>query len=125
MTDLHLLRPNRSRRLEFHHPVDVVRGLLAAALERIEPTGDAAAEICAVWLELEEPGTPSVGVDDDDQRVIPPEVILAMARDVLHAALVTLTADSGADPLLRAIDHLDAATAHLMDEGAPTGGAAW
>ena len=125
MTDHPYTQPDRPERLEFHHPIAVVRGLLADALTRVDPDGAAAGEICEVWLELDEPGNPTVGHDDDDEGVVPAEVILAMARDVLHAALVTVTSDAGAASLFRALGHLDAAAAFLRVEAALSGGATW
>lgn len=116
MTDHPHPRPNRPQGLEFLDPVAVVRGLLIAALARVQPTSGAAAEIRAAWAELDEHDTRPEQVDAGIQGVLPPEVILAMARNVLNAAILTVTTETVAYPLARAIGHLHAAAAHLRAE---------
>lgn len=105
----------------FLDPLAVARGFLAVALERCEPTGDAALEICAAWAELDEPDTPPEQVPADIPGVFPPDVILGIARGVLHAAIFTVIPTRRVFAAAFAIRHLDAAVAHLT-AGVPTTG---
>lgn len=119
MTDHPHHQHHRHRPPGFHDPVAVVRGLLAAAAIRVEPAGDVELEIFAAWVELEEPRRTPQQVVHHFPGDNTAEVILSSARHVLHAALLTLTAEAWVLPLVRAIVHLDAAVAHLRGE-APT-----
>lgn len=94
-------------------PLAVARGFLAAALQRCDPTSDAALEICAAWAELDEPGIPPEQVDTDIPDVFPPDVILGIARGVLYGAIFTIIPARRVYALAWAIRHLDLAVAHL------------
>ena len=94
-------------------PVAVTRGFLAAALERCDPESDAALEICAAWAELDEPGVAPEQVEADIPDVLPPDVILGIARNVLYAAIFTIIPARRVYALAWAIRHLDLAVGHL------------
>lgn len=106
----------------FLDPFAVARGFLAVALERCEPTGDAALEVCAAWAELEELGTPAEQVDADIPGVFPPDVILGVARNVLHAAIFTVIPTRRVFAAAFAIRHLDLAVAYLTAGSGRRGG---
>jgi hypothetical protein len=104
----HGLSPSRH-----HDPVAVARGFLAVALQRCDPASDEALEICAAWAELDEPGAPPEQVDADVPDVFPPDVILGIARNVLHAGIFTVIPARRVYALAWAIRHLDTAVDHL------------
>lgn len=103
-------------------PVAVARGFLAVALQRCDPASDAALEICAAWAELDEPGSPPEQVDTEIPGAFPPDVILGIARNVLHAAIFTITPPCRVYALAWAIRHLDTATTHLAAPAPNPGG---
>lgn len=100
---------------EYGHrdPLAVARGFLAAALQRCDPASDAALEVCAAWAELDDPGLPPGHLEVDIPAEFPPDVILATARAVLHAAIFTIVPARRVFALAWAVRHLDLAVAHL------------
>lgn len=108
----------------FLDPFAVARGFLAVALERCEPTGDAALAICLAWDELDEADTSPELVPADIPGVFPPDVILGIARNVLHAAIFTVNPTGRVFAAAFAIRHLDAAVAHLSAGVGAAGGRA-
>ena len=106
-------------------PFAVARGFLAVALERCEATSDAALEICAAWAQLDEPGTPPEQVPADIPGVFPPDVILGIARNVLHAGIFTVVPPRRVFAAAFAIRHLDLAVGHLTAGVRTAGGRPW
>jgi len=113
--------PREGGPASFVDPFAVARGFLAVALERCEPTGDAALEICLAWDELDEADTTPELVPADIPGVFPPDVILGIARNVLHASIFTVVPTGRVFAAAFAIRHLDAAVAHLT-AGVPAAG---
>lgn len=98
--------------------VPVVRGHLAAALDLLPHTSDAALEVCAAWSELDEaaqlPTMHDVPAPEDATTA------LQTARALLHDAMPTADTVARAMAYARAVQHLDAA---LTDLAVVAGGA--
>lgn len=98
--------------------VPVVRGYLAAGLDVLPHTSDAALEVCAAWAELDEaarlPTMHDVPQPEDAASA------LETARVLLQDALPTADTVTRAMAYARAVRHLDAA---LTDLAVVAGGA--
>ena len=91
--------------------VPVVRGHLAAALDLLPHTSDAALEVCAAWSELDEAAQlPTM------HQVPTPEAAtsaLETARALLHDAMPAADTVTRAMAYARAVRHLDDALTSL------------
>lgn len=91
--------------------VPVVRGHLAAALDLLPYTSDAALEVCAAWAELDEaaqlPTMHDVPAPEDAATA------LQTARALLHDAMPAADSVARAMAYGRAVRHLDSALADL------------
>lgn len=91
--------------------VPLVRGHLAAALELLPHTSDAALEVCAAWAELDE-----VAQLPTMHDVTQPEdagTALETARALLHDAMHTADSVTRSMAYGRAVRHLDEALTNL------------
>lgn len=97
--------------------VPIIRGYLAAALEDLPHTCDAALEVCAAWAELDEAAQLPPTIHD----IEPPESPLAAlqsARALLHDAMLTAETVARVMAFARALRHLDDALhAHTVAAG--------
>lgn len=91
--------------------VPLVRGHLAAALDILPCTSDAALEVCAAWSELDEasqlPTMHDVAQPEDAHTA------LECARALLHDAMHTAESVTRAMTYGRAVRHLDEAITSL------------
>lgn len=91
--------------------VPLVRGHLAAALDLLPHTSDAALEVCASWAELDEAA--QLPTMHDVPEPADAATALQTARALLHDALHTADTVARAMAYARAVRHLDDALTSL------------
>ncbi|NCD16201.1 MAG: hypothetical protein EOL91_02610 [Actinobacteria bacterium] len=95
--------------------VPLVRGHLAAALEMLAHTSDAALEVCAAWAELDEAAQlPTMHDVPEPQDAA---TAIETARALLHDAMPTADTVARAMVYGRAVRHLDDALTTLAVVG--------
>jgi len=102
----------------------VMRGVLAVALERCYPGSDAALEICAAWEVLDFVWPPSVVAEPQVPDVFGADVVVAMGKRMLRAAILEVQPVSAAFPLAEALRHL-ATAARILAGEATCDGPTW